>query len=135
MPVLSLKINPQRGVLLPVRVGAVGTPSHRHTEHHALLDTGAEHSSIDQALASEIGLQAVDRTKLVTPTTPEGEERTVYTAALCIEAPGMVSELPSVRLSSAELSAQGFSLILGRDILSRMMLVWDGPAGIVRLAL
>lgn len=135
MPYLSLHIDQRMGALMDVLVGSPGIPCANQSRRIFLLDCGAQHSAIDQQLAHELGLKAVDDTNLVTPSEPEGERRMVYEASLCIEAPGMVSEAPSVRLTGAELSNQGFSGIIGRDLLGKLLVVWDGPAGTVRVCL
>lgn len=128
MPHISLRIDDRLGALIDVLVGSPGLPSTNQRRRIACLDTGAEHSAIDQQLAREMGLEQVDATQLVTPSEPEGDRRMIYEASLCIEAPGMISEAPSVRLTGVDLSNQGFSLLLGRDLLKKMIVVWNGPA-------
>lgn len=135
MPHISLRIDDRLGALLDVLVGSPGLPSANQRRRIALLDTGAEHSAIDQQLAHEMELQVVDTTELVTPAADNGSARMVYTASLCIEAPGMISEAPEVRLTGADLSQQGFSVLLGRDILKRLVIIWDGPAQSARLCI
>lgn len=124
MPVLNVTIDPNQGALLPVLIGG--------QQRLALIDTGAEHSAIDLQLAHELGLKEVGQTELITPTEPEGKPAAVYQASISIEAPGMISEMDA-RLNGAELSKQGFTVILGRDVLGRLLVVWDGPAKSLRL--
>lgn len=135
MPCLTLHIDQRMGALMDVLVGSPGLPSPNQRRRIFLLDTGAQHSAIDQQLAHELELKAVDDTNLVTPSEPDGERRMVYEASLCIETPGMVSEASSVQLTGAELSQQGFSGIIGRELLSKLIVIWDGPAQSVRLCI
>lgn len=134
MPVLNINIHPSNGAILPVLIGSPGLPSPDQRQRLAMLDIGAEHSAIDLGLVSELGLQAVDQTNLVTPSEPEGERSQVYEASLCIEAPGMVSEVPKQRFTGAELSGQGFSVLIGRDVLVKACFFWNGPAGTLTLS-
>lgn len=138
MPSITLDIHSKNGALVPVLIGQPRTgeePIAGLRSRLALVDTGAEHSSIDLQLASELGLKAIESTELVTPTEPVGMLRPVYEASITLEAPGMSSEVSRIQLTGAELSSQGFTVIVGRDILCRCVLMWDGPAGRLTLAI
>jgi predicted aspartyl protease len=125
MPNLLLPIHPTRGALLDVRVVA---PS-RTEILRALVDTGAERSSIDREQADMLGLEHVSRADVVTPSTgPEPKSVMVRRATLVLVADRFECKIPGVPLLEAELENQGFTLLLGRDILSRFHIHWDGPA-------
>lgn len=130
MPSLHIPIHPSRGPLFEVHVVS---PSKVETLT-ALIDTGAERSSIDSGQARMLGLERIGEADVVTPSTGADAKKTnVYKSDLVITAGRFECEIPGAELPEAEIENQGFTLLLGRDILSRLHLIWDGPAKTVTL--
>lgn len=95
---------------------------------HAIIDTGAGISVIDQHLAAGLGLKAHDLVAVHTPTT-EGdcEWREVVDATIVIgEQTGKPLTL-TLRFVSGSLARQQFFALIGRDILDLCQLHYDGP--------
>jgi hypothetical protein len=125
MPSLLIPIHPDRGPIFEVHV----VSSSKVETLTALLDTGAERSSIDVNQARMLGLEKIGEADVVTPSTgKEAKKTNVYKSDLVITAGRFECEIPGVELLEAEIENQGFTLLLGRDILSRLHLIWDGPA-------
>lgn len=139
MPVIPVKIHETQGPLLDVMVGKVRRDPARGNSRRrcrALIDTGAEHSMIDQGLASELGLEIIGNSEVVTPSQPEpGTPTPIYAASLVFEHPLLDTELPTMRLRAGQLADQGFTLLIGRDLLNRFAFTYDGQAGTALLCL
>lgn len=139
MPVIPIKLDETNSPVLDVLVGKVRRDPARGNARRrcrALIDTGAEHSMIDRDYATELGLEIIGNTEVVTPTTPEpGESTPIYAASLVFEHPMLDTELPTMRLRSAQLADQGFTVLLGRDLLNRFAFSYDGPGGSASLYL
>lgn len=130
MPSLPIPIHPDRGPLLQVHVVS---PTRVETLT-ALVDTGAERSSIDRNQARMLALETIGTADVVTPSTgPEAKKTNVYKSELVIQAGKFECEIPGIELLEAEIENQGFTLLLGRDVLSRLHLIWDGPAKVLTL--
>lgn len=95
----------------------------------ALLDTGASNTAIDPIVLSALGLTPTGSTLVNTPTTgatPQAAD--LYDVAFIIPA-GNAAPLFSQTLAvfSSELHAtQGFHALIGRDILSQCVFVYNG---------
>jgi hypothetical protein len=94
----------------------------------ALVDTGASHTSIDVSLVKLLGLVPSGIASVITPTTGNVPcDVPCYDVAFHIPFPNGHFHSFSLWVASAmELQHQGFSVLLGRDILASGMLVYDG---------
>lgn len=138
MPVILMQVREPGGPLLPTLVGHPsddGSQPMAQRERLGLVDTGAGSSFIDASLAAEMGLEPVESTSVVTPSTATGKPSVVYEVSLCVRHPAMETLLRRVRVIEAELAPQGFSLILGRDSLQHFLVIYNGTTGVCTLAL
>lgn len=117
---------------------AAGQPIPTGQPVQALIDTGASHTCIDPMVFTALGLQPTGSVPMHTPstgTTPMAAD--TYDITLVI--PGPQGAIPFVRqniqVSAADLfHAQGFHVLLGRDILSQLLMTYNGSAGFFVLA-
>lgn len=97
----------------------------------ALVDTGASISCIDEVLARELDLPVVDRKRL----SGAGGAMEVDFYLAHIVVPGLDftqwGRFAAVRLSAGAARHQA---LIGRNFLRQMLLIYDGPAGKVRIA-
>jgi predicted aspartyl protease len=97
----------------------------------ALIDTGAFDSAIDEQLAQQLQLPLIDR---IDGSGIGGTEKfNVYLGHIRIAALGFVQygRFMGVKLTAGQ---QPHQALLGRTVLQRMILVYDGRDGTVRLA-
>jgi predicted aspartyl protease len=94
---------------------------------YALIDTGASHTSIDEAAAQQLGLTA---TGSIPMHTPNGLRQ----AAQYAVAWRVGSRFDTIPATSAELSPQGLLLLIGRDILAACVLSYNGTTGTFSLS-
>ena len=96
-----------------------------------MIDTGASCSCVDPNSILALGLLPRARVVCVTPSTDENGttvdqyEIGVALASISTQGQGFVS-FPSILAVGANLSHQGFDILIGRDILSHCLLVYDG---------
>jgi len=102
----------------------------------AHLDTGASSTSIDLSLAEELGLEATGTCKIATAAgiVP------VPTFTVNISFPNTdLSPFIDLAINSSRLgykssepsSSRNFGILLGRDVMSRWNIVWNGPSSTV----
>jgi predicted aspartyl protease len=89
----------------------------------AVVDTGADVTLIPQPVAALLGLPAIAQARIAGVT---GPAQTADLFAATIELAG--------RTVLAEVAAFGAEAIIGRDLLSRLVLRLDGPRGLLELA-
>ena len=96
----------------------------------ALVDTGAQESSIDSELANELGLLLVDQQVIA----GAGGRHTVDVFLAQIYVPDLGQTLhghfAGVHLAQGDMPHKA---ILGRDFLSRCVMIYDGPENRVTL--
>lgn len=125
MPTIPIPIHPTRGPIVQVRVAS----PKRGEMLDAMIDTGAERTSIDAEQARMLGLEEIGTTDVVTPSTgSDAVQRKMWRGNLTFEAGKFACDLQGVELVEADIANQGFSLLLGRDVLSKFIFLWDGPA-------
>ena len=93
-----------------------------------LVDTGASVSVLDVHIVTGLGLIQTGSTAIHSPTTGPGYEyRDQYDVAFFFgSAPGSVRSF-TVSVIGTELASEGFSAIIGWDILGHCVLNCDGP--------
>jgi len=103
-------------------------PSHSHT---ALIDSGASFTAVDEDVLVGLGLPAIDTMPI---STPQGTDtRHVY--ACKISLPGTpIPPLTPIRVIGCELQTFGHSTLIGRNILSHFLFIYNGVEGSWTLA-
>ncbi|HNW82991.1 MAG TPA: retropepsin-like aspartic protease [bacterium] len=151
---VSLSITPQplmfRGLNLPVEISTASAfrqpPNPLPLTSIVVLahfDTGASITSIDLSLAKHLGLnptgQAISHTAAGAQNTP--------TFAVDISFPNTnLTPFQNLQIGSCQLpfnlqlalkgsgNAQNFGLLIGRDIMSRWNIIWNGPSSSVTIS-
>jgi len=98
---------------------------------HALIDTGAAQTCIEDSVARQLGLPVINQVPL---STPAGQTmHTLYAAQLIF--PGtLLPTITNIAVIGVHLSSQGIAALLGRDFLSGKTLHYDGGLSIVSLS-
>ena len=97
----------------------------------ALIDTGASGSAVDQSIIQALGLQPTGQCTLATPSQTTGVA-SVYT--IRISFPQAVSfGAGDLSVIGCDLLSQGIVALIGRDVLSYCVLVFNGPAAMFTL--
>jgi predicted aspartyl protease len=91
----------------------------------ALIDTGATNTCIDEQAARELGLPVIDVGRM-TSATHAHQTCNIYPVQIVI--PGTLA-LNSPRTVGAALASQDLLVLIGRDVLSKCNLFYNGPAG------
>lgn len=146
MPFFTLQVSPA-GPIVEAFVGVSAgrmaalqqlrqsVPAPQHIR--ALLDTGASHTCIDPIVLQALALQPTGQVQVHTPTT--GGTPAVcnqYDISLLIPAPnGLPFSVPTTAVTEHELfNAQGFHALVGRDVISRCVLIYNGQLNLFTLA-
>ena len=102
-----------------------------------LVDTGASCTSVDASVVTALGLSPVGEMRAVTPSTG-ADSIAIYQYDVSVaifsspdDAPLVIPALPVAELP---LLNQGFHVLIGRDILSRCVLVYNGSSELFTLA-
>jgi hypothetical protein len=119
-------------------LAAANEPIPVHQVIRALVDTGASHTSIEPAVLAKLGLTPTGKIEIVTPSTGTGTH-TADTYDIDFSMYGALTEPPllltNLRVSTAELySRQGIHALIGRDILSKCVLHYNGTLNQFTLA-
>lgn len=96
-----------------------------------LIDTGASRTCVDKAALAKLGINPIGRTEIMTPSGKA--KQALYPATFAF--PG--TPLPTIEFSSvigADLVAQNLIALLGRDVLTGFVYVYNGPGGYITLA-
>jgi predicted aspartyl protease len=96
----------------------------------ALIDTGASNTCIDEQAAKELGLPVIDVATMLSAT-HEKVPCNIY--PVLIRAP--LVDLNSPWTMGAALAAHGLLVLIGRDVLQRCNLFYNGPIGQFTLSL
>lgn len=126
-PVIRVRIQaPDDPAQAVARLVGPGPP---FQEGLALVDTGASRSAVDEGVIRKLGVAPVD---VAMTGTPVGSHRLdVFPATLGFDDLGLTLVFDRVR--GVRIAPQGIIAILGRDVLRRMVLVYDGISGHVVL--
>lgn len=103
---------------------------------YALIDTGATRSGVDHSIITELGVQPVGVAKTLTA---GGEvEQNLFPAHFRFPGENIdidFSSVLGVNLKGQNVNGQPIIALLGRDILSRFVLIYNGPGGFFSIAL
>lgn len=106
-----------------------GQPIPNAVRVRALIDTGASCSCVDSSVIKELSIPPTGREKVHTASTGQEapHEANQYDVGMVIpsgtQAPLYLPNLPVVE---AELEHLGYKALIGRDVLARCILVYDG---------
>jgi hypothetical protein len=116
------------------RLKRAGTPPPQPVTVRALIDTGAASCVLDSGIISRLNLIQTGRTFIHTPSTGTAyQEHEIYDASVFLGSlAGGVTSF-NVEAVRSDLASEGFLAIIGWDILSKCVLLCDGPAGTFRL--
>jgi len=98
----------------------------------ALLDTGASVTCVDKVAANRANLAMVDSGP-ITSATHDREVVPIFAGR--IEVPGPALSFESHTAYGANLAPQGLVALIGRDVLSNCVLIYNGPDGSFTLSL
>ena len=145
MPHLTLQVAPG-GPIIDVAVGvsrarsqalqASGHPVPNPVQVRALVDTGASCTCIDPSVLASLGLSPTGVAAIHTPSTAQKpHSANQYDVSLVLLHPKLSLTFHTVPVVEAHLSAvQGIQALIGRDLLSNCLFVYDGQSGRFTLA-
>jgi hypothetical protein len=90
-----------------------------------LIDTGASITSVDVSIIQSLGIQPVGISNVFTPQGSTQQE--LFPVKLSFIGTPIIFNFSSVL--GSELRNQGIFALIGRDVLSRCILIYNGPAG------
>jgi len=135
-PIVNAVVHVSEGRRSALQAQQVAVPPPQNIR--ALVDTGAAFSSVEPRVLHDLGLTPTGTIDFVTPSTGQGVVTTdTYDVDLVIyrtpSDPPLL--MPNLRVAACELFLrQGIHALLGRDVLSRCILVYNGDMGLFSLA-
>jgi hypothetical protein len=100
-----------------------------------LIDTGASCTCVDPALILPLGLTATGNVQVHTPSTQgSAHSCSQYDVSFLIHHPRNSPVVPAIPVLATLLASQGIQALIGRDVLSMCLLVYDGTAGTFSLS-
>lgn len=134
-PTLNVLIGPSNQ-LRQVLIDA-GAPVPEPVNGIFLVDTGASNTVIDSSLIQSLGLNPTGTVMCHTPSTA-GTAVPMYQYDLMIYVPGAVNGqgwlIDSIAVMASSFAGQTIHGLIGRDIIDRGLLVYNGHAGHFTLA-
>jgi hypothetical protein len=94
----------------------------------ALIDIGAGRTVLQRGIAGQLGLLSVGTARPITAS-GTGRSASIYAVRLILS-PALVFEITVVEMP---LPSPHVQCLIGRDVLDRGVLVYDGPAGVFSL--
>ncbi len=95
----------------------------------AVVDTGASCSCVDRSVLRQLHLVPTGVTLIHTPSTGAGPAMASQfdiSLKIVTKEPSDALHRPLLPVIGCDFSSQGFQMLIGRDILSGCLLVWDG---------
>jgi predicted aspartyl protease len=99
---------------------------------HALFDTGASVTCVDDETAKQLGLPVINMVTIASAS-HEASKHNVYPISLEILGPNIVFD--SIPAVGGPLKAQGLAALIGRDVLRLCTLHYNGLVGQFTLAI
>ncbi len=135
-PIVNAQVNVSEGRRTALE--AQGTPVPPPRVVRALIDTGASFSSVEPMVLTALGLTATGTIDFVTPSTGQNVVTTdTYDVDIVIyKGPNDPPlSMPNLRVAACELYLkQGIHALIGRDILSKCILLYNGEVNQFTLA-
>lgn len=132
----------QRGPIVQVTIGveqnmaqqlvAQGAQLPQPVSGTALIDTGATTTCIDEEVARQLNLPAVDVISIASASHADSRQN-VYPAL--IEVVGMAIKFNALRAIGVPLANQGIHVLIGRDLLQHCTLFYNGMIGSFTLSI
>ncbi len=129
-PVVNVEI--QIPTVLSKKLQQQGKPLAQPIKGLCLVDTGASKTCVDATAVEGLGVSPMNKVQVQTPSGSTSQ----YLYPVRMSFPD--TPLPGIEFSSvigSVLAAQGIVGLLGRDVLSHFVLIYNGPAGMFSLAL
>lgn len=147
MPHITLSTSPN-GLLIDVLVGVsrsreetlkkLSKPVPEKISVRALIDTGASCTCMDSQVVKKLGLHPTGSVAVLTPSTgATPHEAYQYDVSIHIPFPhaSISHGYAQIGVVEADLANQGLQALLGRDILGKGLLIYDGQWGTFTLSL
>jgi hypothetical protein len=135
-PVVNAQINVSEGRRTALEVQNTAIPPPRVVR--ALIDTGASFSSVEPTVLASLGLTPTGTIDFVTPSTGQAVVTTdTYDVDVVIyKGPNDPPlSMPNLRVAACQLFLrQGIHALIGRDILSKCVLIYNGEVNMFTLA-
>jgi hypothetical protein len=135
-PLVRILLGPSRSQVHSLRLA--GRPLPQPVELTALVDTGAEVSAVDPGVITGLGLPLKAAGLANVPATGGPTETWARPASLSILHPSnqpiLNLVISALDLFEVPLTGLGYEALIGRDVLSRCVLIYDGPAAVFTLA-
>jgi len=97
----------------------------------ALLDTGASCTCVDPSVLNKLGLAPTGIAPMHTPSTgSQAHVASQYDVSLILMHPMLTFTIHAAPVVEAQLAIQGIQGLIGRDVLSNCLLIYDGRAGL-----
>ncbi len=101
----------------------------------ALIDTGASCTCVDSDVLSQLALSPTGNVQIHTPSTSGSPHScNQYDISLMLLHPNLTLTFGVVPVIESNLISQGIQALIGRDLLTRCLFVYDGSAGAFALA-
>ena len=129
------------GPRLPVQVSIADELAALHTENgettqpaegFALFDTGASRTCVDEAVLQRLGLTPTGTTQISTPS--DSRSANLYVCTIDFPAYNPLRR-SNHEVIGVQLAGQRCIALIGRDFLSHMILIYDGPGARVTFAI
>jgi hypothetical protein len=112
-----------------------GLPIPQPTLVRGLVDTGASTTAIDPNVIRGLGIQPTGSMQILTPSTgATPHQADTFDVSIIVPIAGITFTLGALQVFESALSVQGIQALVGRDVLSNCLLVYDGRANIFSLA-
>lgn len=114
------------GIEVPQPISVVG-----------LVDTGASSTGIDRTVVERLRLEPTGEMSVLTPSTgdnPTNVEQYDISVLIYSAADEIPMSVPILAVAEIDIKNQGFDMLIGRDILSSCVLVYNDTTGLYTLA-
>jgi hypothetical protein len=134
-PVVLLAVSPSASRIKALNASKIPVPE--PVVIRGLVDTGASCSAVDPTVIKRLGIEATGNVSILTASTGETPHACEqYDVALMLVMPPQDVHVLSVTIPvlQAHLNPQGIQALLGRDVLSKGILVYNSHSGSFSLA-
>ena len=124
-PIIDVKVGVSRERRLVLEAAKQPVPG--PIQIRALVDTGASCTNIDPDVFSQLGLTPTGVATVHTPSTgTAGHVTNQYDVSLVLLHPKLSFTFFAIPVIESQLAIQGIQGLLGRDVLAKCLLVYDG---------